>query len=310
MNSEENSNLGKPQVEEQSQPADDAINNKPKKRGRKKKIQSPFANDGDYIPQINPSDAKDSKEETSQLQDSDDDDVVIISQTDKPAPKKRGRKKKIQAPSADDAEYIPKGNSTSDTKDGKEGASQLDNDDDVSIIDNPAPKKRGRKKKNVEDSDYVPPNSEGGKETENKTNNEDIKIEIKNGINDLTNLPIELLRMELIQRGYEEGVINRLDKWYLVSMLRETAFNHFNYFSFYSSRFGLNSWERNDGPMEKIFENDPETERKRLEEQRLKKEKELEDEENAFEDSSINPDDFSKEKRKYPGKYRSLFDFL
>lgn len=228
-------------------------------------------------------------------------------QIDDIKPKKRGRKKKV--PDSDD-----------------------DNDDDVVIIQkseyanssinkDSAPKKRGRKKKVKDDLDYVPTNYDSDKanakssnkqtDTNDANTNEDFDVEIKNGINDLTNLPIELLRMELVQRGYHEGVINRLDKWYLVSMLRETAFNHFNYFSFCSSRFGLNSWERNDGPMEKIFENDPETERKRLEEQRLKKEKEKEDEKNTFEDICINPDEFSKEKAKKPSlKRKRIFDFF
>lgn len=221
---------------------------------------------------------------------------------------KRGRKRKSQQ-----------------TEDDK-NVQQISTNEEEDTITN-APKKRGRKKKIKDDSssdlNSNPSNPNTDIDNAKRTNKrrkikkeeiddtQDTDTDIKNGINDLTNLPIELLRMELVQRGYHEGVINRLDKWYLVSMLRETAFNHFNYFSFCHSRFGLNSWDQNDGPMEKIFENDPETERKRLEEQRLKKEEKEKEEENVFDDNSIDPNEFSKEKlKKSNGRFKRMYEFF
>ena len=72
---------------------------------------------------------------------------------------------------------------------------------------------------------------------------------IKDGINDLSNLPIKLLQLELISRGYHEGVIMRLDKPCLTNIIRDST----NLSFMNSSRSG------------KIFTEDAETETQRLE---------------------------------------------
>ncbi|OHT10516.1 hypothetical protein TRFO_20192 [Tritrichomonas foetus] len=107
----------------------------------------------------------------------------------------------------------------------------------------------------------------------------DMSVQIKNGINDLTNLPIDLLQMELIKRGYHPGVIKRLDQWYLVSILRETQFEHYNYFARFESAHS------------KIFNDDAEEEKKRLMKEQQAREKFGED---GDIDSHIDPTEFAR----------------
>lgn len=67
--------------------------------------------------------------------------------------------------------------------------------------------------------------------------------EVPEGINDLMNLPIELLRKELISRKFQPTVINNLPHWQLSAMLRESTSN--NYDSFFYKIMGYSSYWNN-----------------------------------------------------------------
>ena len=67
--------------------------------------------------------------------------------------------------------------------------------------------------------------------------------EVPEGINDLMNLPIGLLRKELISRKFQPTVINNLPHWQLSAMLRESTANNSD--SFFNKIMGYSSYWRN-----------------------------------------------------------------
>ncbi|KAH0790734.1 hypothetical protein GPJ56_005329 [Histomonas meleagridis] len=96
---------------------------------------------------------------------------------------------------------------------------------------------------------------------------------IKEGINDLMALPIELIQQELIKRNYHTGMVNSMPKWYLVSLLREETDEYR-----YSYRFRCAS--------KPIFEDDAQTLLKANEHN----EEETKNEPNT--DFSVDPEEF------------------
>ena len=63
----------------------------------------------------------------------------------------------------------------------------------------------------------------------------DDEFSIKEGANDLMNLPIETLRKELKKRNFHPGVVDRMEKWFLASMLREAVTEKTSSFRAYNS---------------------------------------------------------------------------
>ncbi|KAH0791610.1 hypothetical protein GPJ56_004457 [Histomonas meleagridis] len=90
---------------------------------------------------------------------------------------------------------------------------------------------------------------------------------VKDGINDLMSLPVELIQKELIKRNYHQGMVDAMPKWFLVGVLRnETQF------------------ERNKKP---IFDDDAQT---LLNQEEEHKEEETQNEPNT--DFSVDPNEF------------------
>ena len=62
---------------------------------------------------------------------------------------------------------------------------------------------------------------EEDEEDEIESGNEKEIFVVKEGLNDLMNLPIETLRNELKRRNFYPGIVDKMDKWFLASMLRD-----------------------------------------------------------------------------------------
>lgn len=98
---------------------------------------------------------------------------------------------------------------------------------------------------------------------ENEEEDEESDDGIKEGINDLMNLPIELIRKELIHRKFQKTVVNHLPQKILVSMLRDSSkgksyAGQSSFRSFYGNNgfLGSSYCERTSKP---IFSEDAET---------------------------------------------------
>ena len=102
--------------------------------------------------------------------------------------------------------------------------------------------------------------------------------DIQDGINDLTNVPIDLLRKELIKRDFEPTVVNNLPHWQLSAMLRDVSSR--GVYSFQSMILGYSPyWSKDYHP---IFEqgtnletNDKNEEEKKNEEEEDEEEKDI-----------------------------------
>ena len=65
--------------------------------------------------------------------------------------------------------------------------------------------------------------TKGSVEDDDQEYDNNDEISIKEGANDLMNLPIETLREELKKRNFHPGVVDRMEKWFLASMLRKSS---------------------------------------------------------------------------------------
>ena len=123
------------------------------------------------------------------------------------------------------------------------------------------------------------------KETKNREKVEDEKVEeneednINEGANDLMNLPIETLRDELKKRGYHAGIVDRMEKWFLASTLRESA--HFSSDVPFYGRSNRTSRNHGGNSAAPIF--DVEKKKKEDEEEKVKSEEEEKKEESENE---------------------------
>ena len=104
-----------------------------------------------------------------------------------------------------------------------------------------------------------------------------IDSNIKDGINDLMNLPIETLRDELKKRNFHPGVVDKMEKWFLASMLRDEAIDNRTHVS-----YGMREHGGMSGP---IFSHN---EKKEEEEESNEKQ----DEKSEKEEPAFNPNDF------------------
>lgn len=80
---------------------------------------------------------------------------------------------------------------------------------------------KGKREKPVEGEEEAAPAEEkkGDQTFEEPAATED--TEIPEGINDLMNLPIELIRAELKRLGYNAAMVDAMPQWYLVATLRK-----------------------------------------------------------------------------------------